>query len=256
MRFIAAPTLAIAGLLLAPAGALADTTLPNPESLRATLPDPVDGSWVEVVPGRSGFIDGPVDYAVLRTYYSYFGESDTAIQDAIDILKNAGFVGGYERQWVKRQGTDQLTERVFVFGTNSGAATAARSYTTQADAVFDPALGPGVSGWVEKLADGAAFTGVSFVRGDADYDVSIASYSPVKAGLVIAQARVLYASAPASIALSHTSKTSVFSRDLWLVALAGLTLLLGIAILVAVMTLVFLLPHRHFVPRQGAPLST
>ena len=256
MKALAASMLGIAGLLLAPTAASADATTPNPESLRAILPDAVDATWVEAVPGTSGYLDGPVDYDVLRAYYAYYRQTDAFIQQAIDILKNGGFVGGYERQWLKRQGNDVLTERIYVFGTHSGAATVANTYTSATDTAFDSTLGAGTAGWVEKSDTGATFTGVSFVRGNAYYVVDIGSYSAVKPDGVIAQARVLYDRAPASVSLSHTSRTSVFSRNLWLVALAGLTLLLGIAILVAVVSLVFLLPHRRFVRQQGAPLSS
>ena len=253
--------LCIAALLLAPADASAATTLPNSESLRAILPDPIDNTWIEVLPGTSGYIDGAVDYDVLRAYYTYYRQTDAFIQQAIDILRQGGFVGGYERQWVRPRSNDVLSEQVYVFATHSGASTmstTSRTADAAAGAVqvfFDATLGPDATGMMETIGN-ATFTTVDFVRGNASYYVGIASAKPVKAETVIPQARLLYDRAPSNIALSQTPPASVLERNIWLFAIAGYTLLLGMAILVGVGTLALLLPQRRIVPRQGAPVRT
>ena len=262
MKLIAATALGIVVLLLLPVGASA-ATVPNPDTLRAILPDPIDSSWIEASPGTSGFIDGPVDYDVIRAYYTYYKQSDSFIQHAIDILQSGGFVGGYERQWYRPTTTDLLTEQIQVFATRAGAASVLDTYksefarTEDFQGFFDPQLGGGAYGSMATVGTGYNFTNVDFARGNAEYAVTIGSEKPVKADDVTPQARLLFDRAPSSIALaSALSPASVLARNFWLTAIAGLSLLLGIAVLVAAATVVLLLPHRRFVPPAGAQLRT
>jgi hypothetical protein len=236
---------------------------PDPAVLRATLPDAIDSTWIEAAPGAVGYIDGPVDATVLRAYYEHFQQSESWIQGELDRLQREGFVGGYERQWYRARSRDLLGENVMVFATTAGAKS--ENDTLKADdarrpdfvSYFDPQLNPGSTGTILGATGGYHWAFVSFIKGDALYGVSIGSDTTVKAEDVLPQARRVFDAAPPNIRLPReTSPGSVLARNPLLFAIAGLWLLLAIALIVSVATIVLLLPHRRFVPNPGTEVRT
>lgn len=218
----------------------------NPDSLRAILPGALDTTYVEAVLGQSGFLEGPMTYDSITAYYTYYQQSAAFIDAEIGILKENGYVGGYQRSWYRYRTQDQLGERVMVFASASKATSAQASFKSFnagngiVASYFDPQLGPDAYGWVRDDPS-YHFADVSFVRGDAEYDVVSGSTNALKAGDVTPQARALFAAAPTTVGIPPPPQSALARLMLPLVVtfLSGSALIAAALVLAVVATIRF-----------------
>lgn len=234
-----APALA-ASLALLPAAASA-AQAPDPATMRASLAEPIDSSYVEAEVGTQGTLEGPFDANAYADYYRSFGTSEKELQAGLQILKRDGFAGGYGRQWYRPRTNDMLGELVMVFGGNAGASSseqATRQRYAQ-DSGFQSFVDTGLGGSsfgakIDSTTYDYRWTVIVFVKGNDLFAVSAGSQSADRTSEALAQARRAYDVAPASIALpgqSNAGQAILASARFALVL--GLILILVIAAVVA-----------------------
>jgi hypothetical protein len=248
--------LSVAALAMAPIAALAAAS-PSPETMRAALADPLDGSFVEAEVGAAGTLEGPFDAESYASYYELAGMDAQTGQSLVRSLHSNGFVGGYARQWYQRRGSQYLGELVMGFAKSSGASSiaSASKIRYQQDQGFqsfvEPHLNKG-SFAVTDVSGGYQWTLVIFQKGNNLFAVVQGSTGGFMTDQALAQARRAYDFAPSSIATPAQSiAPASFAQGLRLIAAVGVMMLLAVATVVAVIVFVVRTPR----PRPTVPVE-
>ena len=245
---------AVAALALMPVAGVAATS-PGPGTMRAALADPIDPSFVEADVGASGTLEGPFD---AEAYANYSGLDVQTSEAMVRSLQRNGFVGGYGRQWYKPGASEYLGELVMVFTRSSGASSIASGSKIryQQDQGFrslvETHLSKGAYG-ITETSGGYRWTAVIFLKGSNLFAISQGSADDFMTHQALAQAQRAYAFAPSSITVpAQTSARSGLAQYLRLIAAAGVTLLLAIAAVAAVIVLLVRGPRS----RPGAAVES
>lgn len=256
MRKLLLSAVIASGMTLSPVLA-AGPAAPDPAKLRAILPAPTDSTWIEAPREAARYFDGPLTYESLRTYYTYYHQTEEFIDSQTSILRKNHFLAGYERMWYRVHTQDLLAESIEVFAAPADASSAMAMGNAEAAGqtglyvtYFDTGLGSTAEGFLAS-SPGAHIANVFFTKGDALYVAGMFSDKTLAAGDVLPQARVLFDGAPATIALAPAAgQQSLLDRYRWALAAAGLGALLGTSAIVAALTIIVLAPRR----RHAAPL--
>lgn len=234
--------LAVAVLAMTPMAVLAATG-PSPATLRAALADPIDPNFVEADVGAAGTLEGPFDAESYANYYELSAQGGQTGQAMVRTLESNGFAGGYARQWYLPGASVFLGELVMVFTRSSGASSIASGSKIryQQDQGFqslvETHLSKGAYG-ITETNGGYHWTAVIFLKGSSLFAITQGSADDFMTDQAVAQAQRAYAFAPSSITVpAQMSARSVFARYLRLIAAAGVTLLLAIAAVAAVIVL-------------------
>jgi hypothetical protein len=247
---------AVAALAMTPIAALA-VAGPSPETMRAALANPLDGSFIEADVGAAGTLEGPFDAESYASYYELAGMDVQTGQTLIRSLHSNGFVSGYARQWYQPRASEYLGELVMGFAGSSGASSiaSASKIRYQQDQGFQSFVEPHLSKGsfaVTDVSGGYQWTLVIFQKGNNLFAVVQGSTGDFMTDQALAQARRAYDFAPSTIGPpAQSSPPSGLARYIRLIAAAAVTVLLAVATVVAVIVFVLRTPR----PRPPVPVE-
>jgi hypothetical protein len=197
MRRGAVAALAVAASLgLAPAGTAAAG---NPVDLGAILAPAPSADFLEIPPGP--VIDGPFDARVYAAYVTAVNGADAS--NVVPTLERDGLRRGYGRSWLQLGTEYGLYERVFEFGTPTGAhqwldrqRLGNQALTQYQGPLSDQPAIPG--SWTAQLIkpSGYRYFRVAFTKGNDEYEVTFGTGSADHTSAALQQAQAQYARAP------------------------------------------------------------